>query len=107
MADKKQDSFTVTDRRLFTRRRTAPGRSSRRSRFRHANREPPTIGCASSHGEAYARTSDGRCEQMEHERLRRPLAAEQQEQADAYRKSSKEMDARVELSGHSAKATWR
>ena len=32
-----------------------------------------------------------------------PTAAEQKEQADAYRKSSKELDARVELSGHSAK----
>ena len=32
-----------------------------------------------------------------------PTAAEQQTQADAYRKSSKELDARVELSGHSAK----
>ena len=34
-------------------------------------------------------------------RLRR--RQEQKEQADAYRKSSKELDARVELSGHSAK----
>ena len=32
-----------------------------------------------------------------------PTAAEQKAQADAYRKSSKELDARVELSGHSAK----
>src|SRR5947208_903379 len=32
-----------------------------------------------------------------------PSASEQQEQADAYRKSSKDLDARVELSGHSAK----
>ena len=32
-----------------------------------------------------------------------PTAAEQQAQADAYKKSSKELDARVELSGHSAK----
>jgi len=32
-----------------------------------------------------------------------PTANEQKEQADAYRKSSKELDARVELSGHSAK----
>jgi Domain of unknown function (DUF1844) len=32
-----------------------------------------------------------------------PTATEQKEQADAYRKSSKELDARVELSGHSAK----
>ena len=32
-----------------------------------------------------------------------PTAAEQKEQADAYRKSAKELDARVELSGHSAK----
>ena len=32
-----------------------------------------------------------------------PTAAEQKEQADAYRKSSRDLDARVELSGHSAK----
>ena len=32
-----------------------------------------------------------------------PSAAEQKAQADAYRKSSKDLDARVELSGHSAK----
>ena len=32
-----------------------------------------------------------------------PTAAEQKEQADAYRKSASELDARVELSGHSAK----
>ncbi len=32
-----------------------------------------------------------------------PTAAEQQAQADAYRKSSKEIDSRVELSGRSAK----
>ena len=32
-----------------------------------------------------------------------PTAAEQQAQADAYRRSSKELDTRVELSGHSSK----
>jgi Domain of unknown function (DUF1844) len=32
-----------------------------------------------------------------------PTSAEQQAQADAYRQSSKELDAQVELSGHSAK----
>jgi hypothetical protein len=32
-----------------------------------------------------------------------PTAAEQKQQADAYRESAKDMDARVELSGHSAK----
>ena len=32
-----------------------------------------------------------------------PTAAEQKEQADAYRKSAKDLDARVELSGHSSK----
>jgi hypothetical protein len=32
-----------------------------------------------------------------------PTADEQQVQADAYRKSSSELDSRVELSGHSAK----
>src|SRR5207245_10259338 len=32
-----------------------------------------------------------------------PTAAEQQEQADAYRKSAKDLDTRVELSGQSAR----
>jgi hypothetical protein len=32
-----------------------------------------------------------------------PTTAQQQEQADAYRKSAKDLDTRVELSGHSAK----
>jgi len=32
-----------------------------------------------------------------------PTAAEQQEQADAYRQSSRDLDARVELSGHSSR----
>src|SRR5205085_2979652 len=32
-----------------------------------------------------------------------PTAAEQKEQAEAYEKSAKDMDTRVELSGHSAK----
>jgi hypothetical protein len=32
-----------------------------------------------------------------------PTAAEQQEQDDAYKKSSRDLDARVELSGHSAR----
>ena len=32
-----------------------------------------------------------------------PTADEQQVQADAYKKSARELDARVELSGHSAK----
>jgi hypothetical protein len=32
-----------------------------------------------------------------------PTAAEQKQQADAYRKSAKDLDARVELSGHSTK----
>ena len=35
--------------------------------------------------------------------LRRPTDAEQEAQADAYRKSAKDLDTQVELSGHSAK----
>lgn len=85
MAEKKQEGFTVTDRRLFTpdgeiRKETAEG-ESRSVQDADANAKttpssdlPPT-----------------------------PSAAEQQQQADAYRKSAKGLDKEVELSGHSAK----
>jgi hypothetical protein len=71
MPEKKQESFTVTDRRLFT----AEGDI----REEVPQEEVSTAAAA-------------------------PKVEEQQkEQADAYRKSAKDLDARVELSGHSTK----
>jgi len=88
MAEKKQESFTVTDRRLFTadgevRQEISPQEVpvTAKPEAAPASQEPP----------------------QEREIPPAPSASEQQEQADAYRKSAKDLDARVELSGHSTK----
>ncbi|HZP17372.1 MAG TPA: DUF1844 domain-containing protein [Terriglobales bacterium] len=84
MTEKKQQSFTVTDRRLFTLdgelRKEAP------------EPEPAELESAPSPtaSSSAASTPQG------------PTAAEQKQQAEAYRKSSAEMDRQVELSGHSS-----
>jgi len=88
MAEKKQDSFTVTDRRLFTsdgevRKEASQEEVSTSSKPEAA--PPPTANA------------------KEREMPPMPSAAEQQKQADEYKKSAKELDTRVELSGHSAK----
>jgi hypothetical protein len=85
MAENKKESFTVTDRRLFT----ADGE------LRKDVSEPQESATAtrpsSSDLRSEATTPQG------------PTAAEQRQQADAYRKSSQEMDHQVELGGHSVK----
>jgi hypothetical protein len=83
MAEKKNETFTVTDRRLFT----ADGEL----RSEVAEEEDSPVSAATPNSEAEAPPPPA------------PTAAEQREQADAYQKSSKEMDRQVELSGHSAK----
>jgi Domain of unknown function (DUF1844) len=87
MSEKKQESFTVTDRRLFTTdgelRRDTP------------EEEPAKPVAAPAAAAATAPATEAVPEP--------PTAAEQKQQADAYSKSAKELDARVELSGHSAK----
>ena len=89
MPEKKQDSFTVTDRRLFT--------PEGELRQEATEEEVPTSKPAA---EPPAPTKQvAAAEPMPPT----PTAAEQQQQADAYRKSSKDLDTRVELSGHSAK----
>jgi len=88
MPDKKQDSpFTVTDRRLFT----ADGELRQETSEEEAPQAQPAATPKPS-----ARAEEPPIPQA-------PSAAEQQEQADAYRKSSKDLDSRVELGGHSAK----
>ena len=82
MPEKKNESFTVTDRRLFT----------TDGELRHdvaEETEPVPTAAATQAPEEAAPAA--------------PSAAEQQEQADAYKKSSQDMDREVELSGHSAK----
>jgi hypothetical protein len=105
MAEKKQESFTVTDRRLFT----ADGEL--RKDVAEETPPEPAAGSSSATRSSSATQSgtDGETKvpspvpTVERDMPPPPTAAEQKEQADAYRKSSKDLDTRVELSGHSAK----
>jgi hypothetical protein len=93
MAEKKQESFTVTDRRLFT----AEGDIREEV-------APEEVSSAAPAPQAAAQTLPNvAAPQPESEAPPAPTAAEQKEQADAYHKSAKDLDARVELSGHSTK----
>jgi len=88
MPEKKQESFTVTDRRLFT-----PDGELRKEA---SQEEVPSQPAASDAAKPTPSPVEGEAPPA-------PTAAEQQQQADAYRKSAKDLDTRVELSGHSAK----
>lgn len=92
MPEKKQESFTVTDRRSFT----SEGDVRKEVVEEHPAPAPP----AAPLPQPVAAPSEPDTQEGAPPP---PTAAEQQEQAEAYRKSSKEMDTRVELSGHSAK----
>jgi hypothetical protein len=83
MAEKKNESFTVTDRRLFT----ADGEL--RPEASEEEPESPATPPPTPQQESPAPPS--------------PSADEQKQQADAYQKSSQEMDRQVEASGQSAK----
>jgi hypothetical protein len=92
MSEKKQESFTVTDRRLFTpdgdlRQESSETRTSTPS----PTPAPEPVAQAASTAESDAPIPPP------------PTVAEQHEQAEAYRKSAKDLDSRVELSGHSAR----
>jgi hypothetical protein len=93
MSEKKQESFTVTDRRLFT----PEGEMRQEVSQEEVSSAVPTP------QPAPAAQPDLAAPQREPDAPPPPTAAEQREQADAYRKSAKDLDARVELSGHSAK----
>jgi len=96
----KQDSFTVTDRRLFT----PDGELRKEVSEEEISTSAPASSPATSTQSAPGKTSAAApTEAPDSSVPPPPSAAEQKEQADAYRKSSKELDARVELSGHSAK----
>jgi len=110
MAEKRHEesSFTVTDRRLFTEDgelrkdaavteeveapRATPAPAAKEPAA--AKSTPPVV------MPAEVTAKDG---EPERDIPAPPTAAEQQVQADAYQQSSKELDSRVELSGHSAK----
>jgi uncharacterized protein DUF1844 len=93
MPEKKQDSFTVTDRRLFT-----PDGELRQevSEEEIATSKPAPVPAAPEAVSSIGSAPEAPVPSP-------PTAAEQKEQADAYRKSSNDLDARVELSGGSAK----
>jgi|SRR5581483_3808223 len=101
MADKRREesSFTVTDRRLFTpdgelrvdaREESEPPKASEVT--------PPKAVAAPPAPEATTASMPD-----EREMPTPPTSAEQEAQAAAYKKSSKDLDTQVELSGHSAK----
>ena len=87
MAEKKQESFTVTDRRMFT----TEG-DVRSDVEREEQSAPKPISAPAPAPSEAAKDMPPA-----------PSPAEQQAQADAYRKSSSSLDAAVEQSGHSAK----
>jgi Domain of unknown function (DUF1844) len=93
MPEKKQESFTVTDRRLFTSEGEIREEVSQEEVSSTATPTPPPPPVQAAVAPP----------QQELDTPPPPTAAEQREQADAYRKSAKDLDARVELSGHSAK----
>jgi hypothetical protein len=97
MSEKKQESFTVTDRRLFT----SEGDARQEASEEVSTRSPAAPVVA----QEPAPTADSRpaSDSGQSEVPPAPTAAEQKLQADAYRASAKDMDTRVELSGHSAK----
>jgi Domain of unknown function (DUF1844) len=93
MAEKKQESFTVTDRRFFT----------PEGDIRQEVSDEQVPSAAPTAKPAPQAQQDVAPPEQESEAPPAPTADEQKEQADAYRKSAKDLDARVELSGHSTK----
>ena len=97
MAEKKQESFTVTDRRLFT------PEGELRSESAEKEREPERPAAPAAPAPPTQAPPPQAAALEDSEAPPPPTVEEQKEQHDAYRKSSKELDNRVELSGHSAK----
>jgi hypothetical protein len=94
MAEKKQDSgFTVTDRRLFTTDGELRSDVPEEKVTLESAGKPATAATPESESQAAA---DSKAPPP-------PSAAEQKANAEAYQKSAKDLDARVELSGHSSK----
>jgi len=90
MPEKKQESFTVTDRRLFT----SEGETRNEvTQEEVSNASPKPVAAPDTQPITPPPAP---------EMPPTPTAAEQQQQADAYRKSAQDLDTRVELSGHSA-----
>jgi len=96
MPEKKQESFTVTDRRSFT----SEGEVRTEVQREEASTPPQA---SSAPPQASSSPPPASSSTQPQDMPPTPSSAEQQAQADAYRKSSKELDSRVELSGHSSK----
>jgi hypothetical protein len=98
MAEKKQDTgFTVTDRRLFTTDGDLRSDVQEEQRVEESKTEAPAAATTVATPEAApSDLADSKVPPP-------PSAADQKASDDAYRQSSKDLDARVELSGHSAK----
>ena len=106
MSEKKQESFTVTDRRLFT----SEGQLRREVSEEEVLTSKPVPPVAAEAKAVPVSVAPSALDQsasspseLDPSAPPPPTAAEQKEQAEAYRQSAKELDARVELSGHSAK----
>lgn len=101
MAEKKDSSFTVTDRRLFT----AEGELRKDVAEESSEPAKPSTEskAAATEPKVAAASPSNTPEPSAHDVPPMPTDAERQEQADAYKKTSKDLDARVELSGHSSK----
>jgi Domain of unknown function (DUF1844) len=104
MSEKKQESFTVTDRRLFT----SEGELRREVSEEEVSTSKPVPAAAAETkvtpiAAEPAVLDPSAPSELDASAPPPPTAAEQKEQADAYHRSAKELDARVELSGHSAK----
>ncbi|MFZ0731970.1 MAG: DUF1844 domain-containing protein [Candidatus Sulfotelmatobacter sp.] len=101
MADKKQEqsSFTVTDRRLFT------PEGELRSDVPEEKEEPKAIATPPKESEPPAESPTAKVVESPEDREMPPppTNAEQEAQAAAYKQSSKDLDAQVEMSGHSSK----
>jgi hypothetical protein len=104
MAEKKQNSgFTVTDRRLFTEDGELRRDTHEDVEIQEQKKAPPSTAAKQSPPASEKSVAPFPAADDGHDVPPPPTAAEQQAQADAYRMSSKEMDSRVESSGHSAK----
>ena len=102
MPEKKQETFTVTDRRLFT--SDGEVRSDvEKEPVSESTVTPASAVQTTAPPPSTAPPEPGPGAELDPAMPPTPTAQEQQEQHNAYRKSAKDLDTRVELSGHSAK----
>lgn len=100
MVEKKKDSdFKVSDRRLFT----ADGELRSTSDEEQSSQAEQAISVAVATATATKNAEVPPAAQADPAAPPAPTASEQQAQHDAYRESSRDLDRRVELSGHSSK----